>query len=82
MGFPDRTLAGRELSAYLVSAHLGWNLVPYTIIRHWHAGPGMLQQWIQHPGEAVDADPRSGSDPVDLFPAGQPRPGYLPVLLT
>lgn len=55
--FPDGTLAGRERSAYLVSSQLGWNLVPYTIIRHGPAGPGMLQQWVQQPGDAVDADP-------------------------
>ncbi|MFY1621076.1 phosphatidylinositol kinase, partial [Micromonospora sp. WMMD736] len=28
--FPDGTLAGRELAAYLVSTALGWNIVPYT----------------------------------------------------
>src|SRR6201995_4684358 len=31
--FPDGTLAGRELGAYLVSAWLDWNIVPYTVIR-------------------------------------------------
>ena len=44
--FPDGTLAGRELAAYLISKHLGWNIVPYTIIRHGPAGPGMLQLWV------------------------------------
>ncbi|OBA64128.1 phosphatidylinositol kinase [Mycobacterium sp. 1100029.7] len=78
--FPDGTLAGRERSAYLVSARLGWNLVPYTIIRHGPAGPGMLQQWVQQPGDEMDTDPRPGPDPVDLFPAGNQQPGYLPVL--
>lgn len=78
--FPDGTLAGRELGAYLISAQLGWNLVPYTIIRHGPAGPGMLQQWVQQPGDAVDSDPRPGPDLVDLFPAGSQQPGYLPVL--
>ena len=78
--FPDGTLAGRELGAYLVSTHLGWNIVPYTIIRHGPAGPGMLQLWVQQPGDAVDTDPRPGPDLVDLFPAGRQQPGYLPVL--
>jgi len=78
--FPDGTLAGRELAAYLVSTQLGWNIVPYTIIRHGPAGPGMLQLWIQQPGDAVDSAPASSPDLVDLFPAGKHEPGYLPVL--
>jgi uncharacterized repeat protein (TIGR03843 family) len=78
--FPDGTLAGRERAAYLVSAKLGWNIVPYTIIRHGPAGPGMLQKWVQQPGDAVDTEPRPGPDLVDLFPAGTKQPGYLPVL--
>src|SRR5689334_24537413 len=68
--FPDGTLAGRERAAYLVSAKLGWNIVPYTIIRHGPAGPGMLQRWVQQPGDAVNTEPRPGPDLVDLFPAG------------
>ncbi len=49
--FPDGTLAGRELASYLVSTALGWNIVPYTIIRDGPAGPGMLQRWVDQPGE-------------------------------
>jgi uncharacterized repeat protein (TIGR03843 family) len=78
--FPDGTLAGRELAAYLVSTQLGWNIVPHTIIRDGPAGPGMLQLWVQQPGDAADSDPRPGPDLVDLFPTGKPQPGYLPVL--
>lgn len=78
--FPDGTLAGRELGAYLVSANLGWNIVPYTIIRHGPAGPGMLQLWVDQPGDAPDCDPGAGPDPVDLVPADRLPPGYLPVL--
>ena len=48
--FPDGTLAGRELGAYLVSAALGWNMVPYTIIRD---GP----RWAGH-GAAVGRSAR------------------------
>ena len=48
--FPHGTLAGRELSAYLVSDALGWNIVPYTIIRDGPAGRGMLQLWVDQPG--------------------------------
>ncbi|WP_341537710.1 SCO1664 family protein [Mycobacterium uberis] len=78
--FPDGTLAGRELGAYLVSTRLGWNIVPCTVIRDGPAGPGMLQLWVQHAGDAADSDPRSGPDVVDLFPADKLQPGYLPVL--
>ena len=78
--FPDGTLAGRELGAYLVSTHLGWNIVPYTIIRHGPAGPGMLQLWVDQPGDAPDSDPGPGPDPVDLVPADRLPRGYLPVL--
>jgi len=78
--FPDGTLAGRELGAYLVSTQLGWNIVPYTVIRDGPAGPGMLQLWVQQPGDAADSDPGPGPDLVDLFPADKLQPGYLPVL--
>jgi uncharacterized repeat protein (TIGR03843 family) len=78
--FPDGTLAGRELAAYLISAHLGWNIVPYTIIRHGPAGPGMLQLWVEQPGDTADSEPRPGPDLVDLFPADKLPPGYLPVI--
>lgn len=70
--FPDGTLAGRELGAYLVSAALGWNVVPYTIIRDGPAGPGMLQRWVDQPGDdpAVGAGPLdTGPDLIDLLPA-------------
>lgn len=78
--FPDGTLAGRELGAYLVSLHLGWNIVPYTIIRHGQAGPGMLQLWVDQPGDTPDSEPGPGLDPVDLVPADRLPHGYLPVL--
>ena len=78
--FPDGTLAGRELSAYLVSDALGWNIVPYTIIRDGPAGRGMLQLWVDQPGDEVGDEPGSGPDLVDLLPAGHIPPGYLPVL--
>jgi uncharacterized repeat protein (TIGR03843 family) len=79
--FPDGTLAGRELAAYLVSAALGWNLVPHTIIRDGPAGPGMVQRWVDQPGDALsEAEPASGPDLVDLVPAGRVPAGYLPIL--
>ena len=78
--FPDGTLAGRELAAYLVSTASGWDVVPYTIIREGPAGTGMLQLWVDQPGDLVGEDPESGPDLVDLLPAGHIPPGYLPVL--
>ena len=78
--FPDGTLAGRELAAYLVSAALGWDIVPDTIIRDGPAGPGMLQLWVDQPGDEVGDEPHGGPDLVDLLPAGHIPPGYLPVL--
>jgi uncharacterized repeat protein (TIGR03843 family) len=78
--FPDGTLAGRELAAYLVSSALGWDIVPHTIIRDGPAGPGMLQLWVDQPGDEVGENPESGPDLVDLLPAGRVPPGFLPVL--
>lgn len=78
--FPDGTLAGRERGAYLISAVLGWNIVPYTIIRDGPAGRGMLQLWVDQPGDDPDDETVSGPDLVDLLPAGRIPPGYLPVL--
>jgi uncharacterized repeat protein (TIGR03843 family) len=77
--FPDGTLAGRELGAYLVSAALGWNIVPHTIIREGPAGPGMVQLWVDQPGDSDDTE-SAGPDLVDLCPPGLVPPGYLSVL--
>src|SRR5690349_10356478 len=78
--FPDGTLAGRELAAYLISEALGWNVVPHTIVRDGPAGLGMLQLWVDQPGDEVGDEPDAGPDLVDLLPAGHVPPGYLPVL--
>jgi uncharacterized repeat protein (TIGR03843 family) len=50
--FPDGTLAGREVSAYLVSQSTGWGLVPPTILRDGPLGVGACQLWIDEPEEA------------------------------
>ena len=90
--FPDGTLAGREVSAYLVSTALGWNVVPYTVLRDGPAGRGMVQQWVDQPGDALSGDelgdeldderdgPGAGPDLVDLLPTGHVPPGFLPIL--
>jgi hypothetical protein len=51
--FPAGSLAGREVSAYRVSAAAGWNLVPPTVYRDGPFGPGMCQLWIDS-DESVD----------------------------
>ncbi|HZA12811.1 SCO1664 family protein [Mycobacterium sp.] len=78
--FPDGTLAGRELASYLVSVALGWDIVPYTIIRDGPAGRGMLQLWIDQPEDTSLDTCKDSPDLVDLLPAGKVPPGYLPVL--
>jgi uncharacterized repeat protein (TIGR03843 family) len=78
--FPDGTLAGRELGAYLVSNALGWNIVPHTIIRDGPAGRGMLQLWVDQPGDEVGDEITQGPDLVDLVPAGHVPSGFLAVL--
>ena len=44
--FPDGTLAGREVGAYLVSEATGWDVVPPTVMRDGPLGPGACQLWI------------------------------------
>ncbi|MEV4345667.1 SCO1664 family protein [Actinoplanes sp. NPDC049596] len=65
--FPDGTLAGREISAYLVSRATGWDLVPPTILRDGPLGPGALQLWIDEPD---DLSPLIGFVPAYDVPHG------------
>ena len=44
--FPDGCLAHREYAAYLVSEHLGFHVVPLTVLRDGPYGKGMAQEWI------------------------------------
>ena len=46
--FPEASLAGREVAAYLISEALGFGFVPLTILRDGPFGPGSLQQYIEH----------------------------------
>jgi uncharacterized repeat protein (TIGR03843 family) len=65
--FPDGTLAGRELSAYLVGAATGWSPVPPTVLRD--AGPlgaGMCQLWIDD--EAISEEQILGFVPTTAVP--------------
>jgi uncharacterized repeat protein (TIGR03843 family) len=69
--FPDGTLAGREVSAYLVSHATGWDLVPPTVLRDGPLGPGACQLWIDEPD---DGEPLIGFVPEATLP-----PHWFPV---
>ncbi|HJQ06284.1 MAG TPA: SCO1664 family protein [Nocardioides sp.] len=68
--FPDGTLAGREVAAYLVSEATGWGIVPRTWIGDGPHGRGMVQEW-----QTVGDD-----DAVSLVPGGDVPDGWLPVV--
>jgi uncharacterized repeat protein (TIGR03843 family) len=65
--FPDGTLAGREVSAYLVSRETGWGLVPPTVLRDGPLGEGACQLWIDEPD---DGEALVGFVPAYELPAG------------
>jgi uncharacterized repeat protein (TIGR03843 family) len=69
--FPDGTLAGREVSAYLVSQATGWGLVPPTILRDGPLGVGACQLWIDEPEDAEAL--------IGFVPAYDVPPGWLAV---
>ena len=63
--FPDGTLAGREVAAYLVSRATGWDVVPPTVLRDGPFGTGMCQLWVDVDG-SVDLAELARSDHPDL----------------
>jgi len=65
--FPDGTLAGREVSAYLVSQAAGLGLVPPTVMREGPLGPGACQLWIE---EDTEAEPLVGFVTAGTTPDG------------
>ncbi|KWX05722.1 phosphatidylinositol kinase [Carbonactinospora thermoautotrophica] len=69
--FPDGTLAGREVAAYLVSEAIGWEIVPPTVLRDGPLGPGMCQLWIE-------PDPKA--ELFEVFPADAELTGWIPVV--
>jgi uncharacterized repeat protein (TIGR03843 family) len=46
--FPEGTLCRREVAAYELSAGLGWELVPETVLRDGPHGLGMVQRFVDH----------------------------------
>ena len=69
--FPDGTLAGREVGAYLVSVATGWHLVPPTVLRDGPFGVGACQLWIDEPEQSEDL--------LGFVPVGDVPAGWLPV---
>ncbi len=70
--FPPRTLAKREVAAYLVSQALGWELVPPTVFRKDAPfGAGSIQLYIEHDPEyhffSFSMQDRQRLRPVVLF---------------
>ena len=70
--FPENSLAGREVAAYLVSEHLGLHIVPFTTLREdGPFGAGSLQQFIEYDAEyhffSFSEEDRQLLKPVVLF---------------
>ena len=70
--FPEYTLAGREVAAYLVSEWLGFQIVPFTTLREdGPFGAGSLQQYIEYDPEyhyfSFSEEDRQLLKPVVLF---------------
>ena len=63
--FPDGTLAGREVGAYLVSQATGWDVIPPTVLREGPYGPGMCQLWVDVDA-TVDLQALARSEHPDL----------------
>ena len=54
--FPDGTLAGREVGAFLVSEAAGFDVVPPTVLRDGPFGSGMVQIWVDTDDERALVD--------------------------
>ena len=46
--FPSGTLYKREYAAYLLSQILGWDFIPFTVIREGPYGIGTVQLFVEH----------------------------------
>jgi uncharacterized repeat protein (TIGR03843 family) len=73
--FPEGTLAGREVAAFVVSRAAGWDRVPPTVLRDGPLGEGSVQLWIGDPFA-----PNQKGRPVDLCSPRKVPPGWLSVL--
>lgn len=61
--FPDGTLAGREVAAYVISEQMGWRIVPPTVHRDGPFGPGMVQLWVEQDADVDVLALSRGDDP-------------------
>ncbi|QSB17310.1 SCO1664 family protein [Natronosporangium hydrolyticum] len=73
--FPDGTLAGREVAAYLVAAAMQWPLVPPTVRREGPLGVGACQLWIEESDEALVGFVPEGELPTGWHPVAAARDG-------
>jgi uncharacterized repeat protein (TIGR03843 family) len=81
--FPNRTLARREVAAYVLSAATGWDVVPPTVLRDGPYGTGSVQWWVGPVEVDADGDPvvaEPGAGLVDIVSPAQVPPGWLHVL--
>lgn len=82
--FPSRTLARREVAAYVLSAAAGWDVVPPTVFRsEGPFGPGSVQCWVGEAEVDADGDPvavEPGAGLVDIVAPDDVPPGWLHVL--
>jgi uncharacterized repeat protein (TIGR03843 family) len=78
--FPDGTLAGREVGAYLVGAATGWDPVPPTVLRDGPLGPGACQLWIETAASGEPGEPGETGEPGELDADDAPGPllGFVP----
>ncbi len=63
--FPYGTLHHREMSSWIVSDTLGWNIVPPTVVRDGPYGEGSLQIFVPHTEERDDAEEYWGADTIE-----------------
>jgi uncharacterized repeat protein (TIGR03843 family) len=74
--FPSRTLARREVTAYLVSVWGGWDVVPATVLRDGPLGPGSVQVWV----DADEHDDPFAGELVALVGPDELGSGWRPVV--
>jgi uncharacterized repeat protein (TIGR03843 family) len=62
--FPEGTLCGREVAAFVVARALGWPNVPHTVLRDGPEGVGSLQRFVEFDPSEHYFTLREGRDDV------------------